>query len=296
MSKSDIAIYSSLFRKINLKEHKVYIPDYMQPLTFMALETDIKLKEILMVLGYIGTDIDLKTFKDFFISHTKLELVETKFEKDEYGEVSSVYRRYEDKKFISETTLKQKLRVLKLIGLVELDSKKIKLTTQGLSFYHGKYTERNGRATPAAKLERVTNAKLLAFSNSYIPVTNEKVWEDQNIYKYNTFDFVVLQSNVNETLRHYKDKLTKIRNYVNSCVKSTLADATVDYLRDTKFDTNFEPLTLDTETSDIFIEQNIYEKYKDEIDGIFSDETLVQESGYLIVAKCKISFNIKTFE
>lgn len=296
MSKTDIAIYNSLFRKINLKEHLVYIPDYLQPLTFMALETDTKLKEVLMTLGYVGTDIDLKTFKDFFESHTKMELVETKFEEDEFGEVSSVYHRYEDKKFISESTLKQKLKILKLIGLVELDSKKIKLTTQGLSFYHGKYTERNGRATPAAKLERVTKAKLLAFSNSYIPVTNEKVWEDQNIYKYNTFDFVVLQSNVNETLRHYKDKLTKIRNYVNSCVKSTLADATVDYLRDTKFDTNFEPLTLDTETSDIFIEQNIYEKYKDEIDGIFSDETLVQESGYLIVAKCKISFNIKTFE
>lgn len=296
MSKTDIAIYNSLFRKINLKEHLVYIPDYLQPLTFMALETDTKLKEVLMTLGYVGTDIDLKTFKDFFESHTKMELFETKFEEDEFGEVSSVYHRYEDKKFISESTLKQKLKILKLIGLVELDSKKIKLTTQGLSFYHGKYTERNGRATPAAKLERVTKAKLLAFSNSYIPVTNEKVWEDQNIYKYNTFDFVVLQSNVNETLKHYKDKLTKIRNYVNSCVKSTLADATVDYLRNTKFDTNFEPLALDTETSDIFIEQNIYEKYKDEIDGIFSDETLVQESGYLIVAKCKISFNIKTFE
>lgn len=70
MKKSNLNLYKSLFRRVNLKEENMIIPDFMQPVAYVVLQTDETLKEILEILNYIGLYIHLEEFKNFLINHT----------------------------------------------------------------------------------------------------------------------------------------------------------------------------------------------------------------------------------
>ena len=65
----EIKLLKSLFRKKNLEERFIFIPEYAQPMTFLALELDETLHEIVCMLCYIGEDIHLKEFKKFLLNY-----------------------------------------------------------------------------------------------------------------------------------------------------------------------------------------------------------------------------------
>lgn len=282
MSTQELNIYKSLFRKVNLKEHMVYIPEYLQPLTYMALETDELLRQILIMLAYIGTDVHTKEFKKFLLEY-KVDEIQTD---------KTIIK----KAFITKTTLNNKLKTLELINLIEIKDYRIRLTSQALSYYNDIYTKTENRATFESKLERVTKAKLIAYTSAAVVVPNDKELEKQNIYRYSPNGFVVLKSNDRETFKMYKTKLEGIKSIISLEIKNTLKDVSVEYMKNKNIDSNeFKAVTLDDVTIEIKLEKDIYNNYKEKIDRVFNNEILMEEWGYKVCATIYISYQISTY-
>lgn len=281
MSK-EINLYKSLFRKVNLKELNITIPKYMQPLTFVALETDELLQEILNMLAFIGADIHLKEFKRFLLEYKIYEV-----QKD---------NSLKEKKFITSATLNNKLKILEFIELIEIRNYRIRLTSQALSYYNKTYSKTESRATLENKLERVTRAKLIAYTSSLILFQNDKDLEKQNIYEHFPNGYVVLKSNDRETIQLYKSKLIKIKNKSLEKIKSNLSGIINTSVKETNFSgKTFKPVTLDKETIEIQIEKEIYDNYKTEIDNIFCDQDVIILDGHIARGKVKVEFKIITY-
>lgn len=282
MTNTELELYKKLFRKKNLKQMNITIPEYAQPLTYLALELDETLREIIYMLCYIGEDVHLKTFKNFL---TKEYMVLTKDKNDKFIE----------KPYISKTSLDNKLKLLEFMSLIEIKEYRIRLTTQALSYFNEIYTKTDRAATLEAKLERVTKAKLLAYTSTIQITKNAKELEDINIYRH-TQGFVILKSNDRETIANYKNKLNKIKLLVNSEVADNLRNLSVDYMKDKNIDDpEFEMLVIDDTEVEIKLEETIYKNYKKEIDKIFQELLVTQEWGSKICSKTKIKFNIETF-
>lgn len=282
MTKTELELYKSLFRKKNLKKMQITIPDYAQPLTHLALETDEKLKELIIMMCYIGEDVHLKTFRDFLLEEYKV------LKKDKDG-------KFIEKKYISKGTLDDKLKLLEFMSLIEIKEYRIRLTTQALSYFNENYTKTDRAATLETKLERVTRAKLIAYTSSKKYLKNPKEFEDKNIYKWQK-GFVVLKSNDRETINKYKEKLEHIKSLITSATSDKLDTQAVEYMKDKNIDSdNFQVLELNELTIEIKLENAIYNNYKKEIDEIFKQITIVKEWGSKICAKRNIKFKIETF-
>lgn len=282
MSIQEIYIYKSLFRKNNLKEHNIKIPNYLQPLTFMALETDDLLKQILMILGYIGTDIHIKTFKSFLLNYTILEV--------------KINSKLKEKPFITKTTLNKKLKTLELINLIEIKDYRIRLTSQALSYCNNVYTKTETRATFESKLEKVTKAKLIAYTSSLIETKNDKELEKQNIYRYYPDGFVILKSNDRETFKIYKNKLENIKFIIMSEIQDNLKNITRDYMKNKDiYSLDFKSITIDPSTVEIYIESEIYDNYKSEVNSILSTKNLSELWGSKVAATTEVNYAIRTY-
>lgn len=278
----DFKIYKSLFQKVNLVEHVVFIPKYLQPLTYMAIETDAKIQILLEMMCYVGRDVHLKEFKNFV---SELE----QFEKDKDGNKREV-------KFLSKSTLNLKLRTMELIGLIEIKGYRIRLTSQALSYYNDVYTKTESRATFEAKLEKVTRAKLLAFTSSLVVVKNNEDLERKNIYRYSPDGFVVIQSNENESIMRYKSKLYTIKDIIINEELEKMDEFWDDNTENKDIESkNFKADVLEDTDVIIHIEENIYSNYKNDIDNVFEDKILFKEIGYRVVMSLTIKFKILVF-
>lgn len=282
MTNSELELYKTLFRKKNLKEMKITIPEYAQPLTYIALETDETLREIIYMLVFIGADVHLKTFRDFLIKEYKV------LRKDKDS-------KFIEKAYISKSSLDNKLKLLEFMSLIEIKEYRIRLTTQALSYFNNIYTKVDRAATLETKLERITKAKLIAYTSSVNITKNIKELEDINVYRF-TDGFVVLKSNDRETIAKYKSKLERIKFMIKSEIGDIVGNASVEYMKDNNIDDlEFEMLKLDDTIIEIKLEEGIYKNYKEDIDNIFKDLTITKEWGSKICSKANVKFNIETF-
>lgn len=277
----EIKLLKSLFRKKNLEERFIFIPEYAQPMTFLALELDETLHEIVCMLCYIGEDIHLKEFKKFLLNYKVFKI--------ENGALV-------EKAYISKSHLEDKLKLLELMSLIEIANYRIRMTTQALSYFNDVYTKTERSARLETKLERITKAKLIAYTSMIdTKKANRKELEDINVYEY-TDGFVILQSNNRETFSHYYSKLNKVKSLVISQQESILSEETLNYLKDKNLlDNNFKILSLDNVNIEIKVEESIYNNYKDSIDSVFENKTIYKEQGHITCSKIKVNFNIKTF-
>ena len=126
------SLYNQLFNKNKLEEKTIKIKEFQQPLLVTALETDDLLKSILKALYLIGYQAHLIEFK----------------------------KALEVKRIASMPIINDKVRVLELIGAVQIKNYYIKLTAQGVSFFKDKYYRPNIKVLEKTKLERYTKAKM----------------------------------------------------------------------------------------------------------------------------------------
>ena len=281
-NEQDLKIYRSLFRKVNLDDHMLYIPSYMQPLIYLALETDDTMKELLNMMCYVGEYVHLKEFKKFVLE-LKLSI------KNKDGI-------YEEKNFISKTTLSLKLKTMELIGLIEIKGYRIRLSSQALSYYNDVYTKVQSRLSYESKLEKVTRAKLLAYTLSIVPIKNDTNLERVNIYRYSPYGFVVLQSNDEETFNQYKNKLNTITNLIVSEIKDQLFVLSNEFIKYKDIEnSSFKPEKIDDFGVNVYLEESIYSKYKEYIDNILQSKYLVNEDGYKVTVFTNVNFVVKVF-
>ena len=167
----ELNLCKSLFRKKNLKEISITIPEYAQPLAYVALELDDTLHEILCMLCYIGADVHLKEFRNFLLNFKILK-------KDDTGAIV-------EKAYISKSHLEDKLKLLQIMNLIEIKEYRIRMRTQALSYFYEVYTKTDRAATLETKLERITKAKLIAYTSMVeTKKANRKELEDMNVYEY----------------------------------------------------------------------------------------------------------------
>lgn len=281
-NEQDLKIYRSLFRKVNLDDHMLYIPSYMQPLIYIALETDDTMKELLNMMYYVGEYVHLKEFKKFVLE-LKLSI------KNKEGI-------YEERNFISKTTLSSKLKTMELIGLIEIKGYRIRLTSQALSYYNDVYTKVQSRLSYESKLEKVTRAKLLAYTLSIVPIKNDTNLERVNIYRYSPYGFVVLQSNDEETFNQYKNKLSIIINLIVSDIKDQLFVLSNEFIKYKDIESpSFKSEKIDDFDVSVYLEESIHSKYKQYIDDILESKYLVNEDGYKVTVFTNVNFVVKVF-
>lgn len=278
----DLKIYRSLFRKVNLDDYMLYIPEYMQPLIYMTLESDEIVKELLKMMCYVGEYVHYKVFKEY--------VLEMKIS------VTSKEGNIEERNFISRSNLNTKLRVMELVGLIEIIGYRIRLSSQALSYYNDSYTKGQSRYMYESKLEKVTKAKLLAYTLAIVDVKNDSNLERLNIYRYSPDGFIVSTSSEDETFERYKEKLSVIKNLMIDETLNQLYLISEGFIKDKDIiDFNFQPLKIDDYIVNVHIEKNIYARYKDTIDAIFQSEFLTNEIGFKITSCQYVNFKILVF-
>lgn len=274
----DLKIYRTLFRKVNLDDYMLYIPEYMQPLIYMTLESDEMIQELLKMMCYVGEYIHYNAFKEYV-----LEMKISTSDKD---------RNIEEKKFISRTNLNTKLRIMELVGLIEIIGYRIKLSSQALSYCNDSYTKVQSRYMYESKLEKVTKAKLLAYTLAIVSIKNNSNLERVNIYRYSQDGFIVSQSNEDETFNQYKYKLNMIVDLLIYEINEQLYELSKDIDVD---DPKFKSVQIDDYEINVYIEDAIYKKYNKSINDILESKFLTKDSGYRITVYTNLNFNVKCY-
>lgn len=219
---STISLYKQLFNKNKLEHRIIEVKDFQQPLLVAALETDDILKSILKALYLIGYQGHLIEFKKAL----------------EYQKIASM------------PIINDKIKLLELIGAVQVKSYYIKLTAQAVSYFKNKYYRPNVKILEKTKLEQYTKAKMKLIDIS----KNIKATKVANNVYRGSKDMYAIVSDCKDTKEKY---LCKIEKAINS-----ISDDLMDLGAKKLIETKKKELSIDI---GIYISSDIFLKHSKEL-------------------------------
>lgn len=243
------SLYNQLFNKNKLEHRVIEIQDFQQPLLVAALETDELLKSILKALYLVDYQAHLIEFK----------------------------KALEHQKIASMPVLNDKVRLLELIGAVQIKNYYIKLTAQGVSYFKNKYYRANIKVLEKTKLEHYTKAKMkLIDIDKNIKAT--KV--GSNIYRGARNKYAIV-SDSKDTKEKYLAKIEKAINIIELDLLEFCAKKLVE--------TSKKEITIDIA---IYISEEIFAKYSIELLNL-KENRFISYDYRADLDNCKAILNIK---
>ena len=243
------SLYNQLFNKNKLEHRIIEVQEFQQPLLVAALETDELLKSILKALYLVGYQAHLIEFKKAL----------------EYQKIASM------------PIINDKLRVLELIGAVQIKNYYVKLTAQGVSFFKDKYYRPHIKVLEKTKLEHYTKAKMkLIDINKNIKATKVA----NNVYRGARNKYVIV-SDSKDTKEKY---LCKIEKAIDE-IQLDLMDLGAKKL----IESGNKELTVSIA---IYISADIYSKYSVDLLKI-KENRFISYDYRADLYGCKVNLNIK---
>lgn len=245
------SLYNQLFNKNKLEHRVIEIQDFQQPLLVAALETDELLKSILKALYLVGYQAHLIEFKKAL----------------EYQKIASM------------PVLNDKVRLLELIGAVQIKNYYIKLTAQGVSYFKNKYYRANIKVLEKSKLEHYTKAKMkLIDIDKNIKATKVS----SNIYRGARNKYAIV-SDSKDTKKTYLAKIEKAIDIIELDLLEFCAKKLVE--------TSKKEITIDIA---IYISEEIFAKYSIELLN-FKENRFISYDYRTDLSDCKAILNIKYY-
>lgn len=243
------SLYNQLFNKNKLEHRVIEIQDFQQPLLVAALETDDLLKSILKALYLAGYQAHLIEFKKAL----------------EYQKIASM------------PVINNKIKLLELIGAVQIKNYYIKLTAQSVSYFKNKYYRANIKVLEKTKLEHYTKAKMkLIDIDKNIKATKVA----SNIYRGARNKYAIV-SDSKDTKGTYLAKIEKAINIIELDLLEFCAKKLVE--------TSKKEITIDIA---IYISEDIFAKYSIELLN-FKENRFISYDYRADLNNCKAILNIK---
>lgn len=243
------SLYNQLFNKNKLEHRIIEVQDFQQPLLVAALETDDLLKSILKALYLVGYQAHLIEFKKAL----------------EYQKIASM------------PIINDKVRVLELIGAVQIKNYYIKLTAQGISYFKDKYYRPNIKVLEKSKLEHYTKAKMKLIN---INKNTKATKVANNVYRGARNKYAIV-SDSKDTKETYLAKIGKAIDIIELDLLEFCANKLAE--------ANKKEITIDIA---IYISEDIFAKYP--IDLVkFKENRFISYDYRADLSNCKAILNIR---
>ncbi len=243
--------YKQLFNKKNLKARTIEIKEFQQPFLVMAIETDDILKQVLTVFYNIAYQVHLVEFKKFLV-----------------------------KKGVStRKIIDRKIKVLQLIGAIEINEYYAKMTGQGVSYFKDEYYRPNIKILEKQKLKEMTLAKESVYADKKI----EKISTD--VYRGSNTKYVIVSNHL-DTKEKY---LSKIKDTINF-IKNEFCDVGAKLLLQRK---SRNQSLIGKASFVIVIDRNLFNKYSSELLEISRNQVISYNYRADVDGEIKLIINYK---